>query len=150
MAHVEWFDDLSVGIEAIDKQHQRLIEYANKLYDNLHDRELLAGVLADTIEYTESHFGFEETMMEESGYPYLRAHKRIHDLFIRRVAKYKERFLAGEDIGEELHDTLVRWLVTHIKSEDANYSASMIAKFGKDEAMLSKKKKGWFARLFGG
>ncbi|MCL2309815.1 MAG: bacteriohemerythrin [Proteobacteria bacterium] len=150
MAHIEWTDELSVGIEAIDKQHQRIIEYVNKLYDNLHDRQAMADVLADTIEYTESHFGFEEAMMEESGYPYLRAHKRIHDLFVRRVAKYKERFLAGEDIGEELHDTLVRWLVTHIKSEDANYSVSLIAKFGKDEAKMTQKKKGWLTRFFGG
>ncbi|MCL2872907.1 MAG: bacteriohemerythrin [Betaproteobacteria bacterium] len=149
MAHVEWSDELSVGIEAIDKQHQRIIEYVNKLYDNLHDREMLAEVLADTVEYTETHFGFEEEMMEEAGYPYLRAHKRIHDLFIRRVAKYKERFLAGEDVGEELHDTLVRWLITHIKSEDANYSASLIAKFGQDEKKIHKKKRCWLARWLG-
>ncbi|MDR0247952.1 MAG: bacteriohemerythrin [Burkholderiales bacterium] len=150
MAHIEWADELSVGIEAIDKQHQRIIEYVNKLYDNLHDRHAMAEVLADTVEYTESHFSFEETMMEEAGYPYLRAHKRIHDLFVRRVGKYKERFLGGEDIGEELHDTLVRWLITHIKSEDANYSASLVARFGREEAKMTKKKKGFFAWLFGG
>jgi hemerythrin-like metal-binding domain len=146
MAHLQWSDELSVGVEVIDKQHQRIIEYVNKLHDNLHDRETLKDVLEDTIEYTESHFGFEEEMMAEAGYPYLRAHKRIHDLFIRRVARYKERFLAGEDIAEELHDTLVRWLITHIKSEDANYGPSLIKKFGASEKKI---KKGFWSRLFG-
>jgi hemerythrin len=148
MAHIEWSNELSVGVEVIDKQHQRIIEYVNKLHDNLHDKVALADVLEDTIEYTESHFGFEEAMMEEAGYPYIHAHKRIHDLFIRRVARYKERFDAGEDVAEELHDTLVRWLVTHIKSEDANYGPSLQEKFGKEEKKLAKGK-GFFSRLFG-
>ncbi|MDR1528935.1 MAG: bacteriohemerythrin [Burkholderiales bacterium] len=145
MAHIEWTNELSVGVEVIDKQHQRIIEYVNKLHDNLHDRETLKDVLEDTIEYTESHFGFEEAMMEEAEYPYLRAHKRIHDLFIRRVARYKERFLAGEDIAEELHDTLVRWLITHIKSEDANFGPYLIKKFGE----TTNKRRGFWRRLFG-
>ena len=146
MARLQWSDELSVGVDVIDKQHQRIIEYVNKLHDNVHDRAILKDVLEDTIEYTESHFGFEEEMMAEANYPYLRAHKRIHDLFIRRVARYKERFDAGEDIAEELHDTLVRWLVTHIKSEDANYGPALIKKFG---ATWKKAKKGFWSRLFG-
>ncbi|MCL2309814.1 MAG: bacteriohemerythrin [Proteobacteria bacterium] len=154
MAHVEWTNALSVGIEAIDNQHKRIIEYANKLQDNLGDRHAMAEVLEDTIEYTESHFGFEETLLEEAEYPYLKVHRRIHDLFIRRIEEYKKRFLNGEDIGKELHDSLVHWLIKHIKSEDANYSACLIAKFGKEEAEMAEKKKiwlkkSWFARLFG-
>ncbi|MDR0587350.1 MAG: bacteriohemerythrin [Burkholderiales bacterium] len=148
MAHLEWSDSLSVGVKVIDKQHQRILDYVNKLHDHLRDRRVLAEVLEDTIEYTESHFAFEEAMMEEADYPYLRAHKRIHDLFIRRVARYKERFLAGEDVAEELHDTLVRWLITHIKSEDANYGPSLIQKFGKEEAELQRKR-GIIARILG-
>ncbi|MCL2297337.1 MAG: bacteriohemerythrin [Proteobacteria bacterium] len=153
MAHIKWTDELSVGIGAIDKQHRRIIEYVNKLHDNMNDRRAMAEVLADTIEYTESHFGFEETMLEAAGYPYLQEHKRTHDLFVRRIEEYKERFEAGEDIGKELHDALVHWLAKHIKSEDTDCSVSLIAKFGREEAAISRMEKNrlgksWFTRLF--
>jgi hemerythrin len=130
MARIVWSDSLSVGVKVIDKQHMRLVEYINELDDVINStgkgrRELLAKVIDETIEYTESHFGFEEAMLEEVRYPYLKAHMRVHQLFVRRVLEYKERFNKGEEIAQEMLNTLAHWLLNHIKNEDKDYARWM-------------------------
>jgi hemerythrin len=127
MARIVWNDSLSVGDNVIDRQHMRIVEYINELDEAIQSkgknrRDLLAKVIQETIEYTESHFGFEETMLEEVHYPYLKAHMRVHQLFVRRVLEYKERFNKGEEIAQEMLDTLAHWLLNHIKNEDKDYA----------------------------
>jgi hemerythrin len=122
-----WSKELELGIEVIDRQHERIVNYINDLEAASHlpaaDRS--SGVLAvieNAIEYTESHFSYEEAMLEEVGYPFLKAHNKLHELFIRRMNGYKQRFIEGEEVEGELRVTLARWLVNHIKSEDADYA----------------------------
>ena len=62
MAHLDWTSDLETGIQVIDKQHQRIVEYINKLHhaQQHHSREEVGNVLAELVDYTLSHFAFEE------------------------------------------------------------------------------------------
>ena len=124
MAHIEWNDELDIGIEVIDKQHKRIVQYINNLDDIVDhpDRAKLAGVLNELVDYTLSHFTFEESLMEEAKYPFINAHKRIHLLFVKRMNQYLQRFKAGEDITVELLNTLKAWLINHIKSDDNDYA----------------------------
>lgn len=135
MAHLEWQNGFSVGLEVLDQQHMRIIDYLNALDDtDVNDRALIARILDETIDYTQTHFTYEETLMEEASYPFLRAHTRVHELFTHRVADYKRRFDAGEDVARELHETLAHWLVRHIKREDADYAKYLRAHFVKAAA----------------
>jgi hemerythrin len=150
MPHIEWNPSLSVGVDVIDKQHMRLIDYINELYDAIYTsttvndkRQRIASVVNETIDYTESHFGFEETMLEEAHYPYLKAHMRVHQLFVRRMVEYKERLNKGEDIAQELLETLGRWLINHIKSEDKDYSKWLVEEGKKPEATENS---GWLGK----
>ncbi len=148
MQHISWTPELSTGISVIDKQHQRIIDYINQLVDaQAHDsREEVAEVLSQTIDYTLSHFAFEESLMEEAGYPFLNAHKKVHQLFTKRVADYQQRFLVGEDIADELLTTLRAWLINHIKNDDRDYSEDVLANMN---TVSSKKTGGWLKRFFG-
>ncbi|MDR2679154.1 MAG: bacteriohemerythrin [Zoogloeaceae bacterium] len=158
MPHIEWNSSLSVGVEVIDKQHMRLIDYINELYDAIYTstsanekRHRIATVVNEAIDYTESHFGFEETMLEEAHYPYLKAHMRVHQLFVRRMMEYKGRLDKGEDIAQELLETLGRWLINHIKNEDKDYSKWLVDE-GKKPSV--DENSGWLgkqlSRFFGG
>ncbi len=49
-----------------------------------------------------SHFAFEESLQEEAGYAFCKPHKRVHELFVRKVSEYVERHRLGDEIGEEL------------------------------------------------
>ncbi|MCU7959267.1 MAG: bacteriohemerythrin [gamma proteobacterium symbiont of Bathyaustriella thionipta] len=123
MAKLEWSSDLDTGIHVIDKQHRRIVDYINQLDHAArnHSREEVAAVLDQLVDYTLSHFTFEEGLMEEAGYPFVNAHKKVHKLFVRRVADYQQRFKIGEDISEELLTTLKTWLINHIRNDDDDY-----------------------------
>ena len=158
MPYIEWDDSLSVRVEVIDKQHMRIVDYINELHEITHGslpadekKQHTINVLNDAVDYTESHFSFEESMMEEAHYPYLKAHSRVHQLLVRRVMEYKARFAKGEDIAQELLDTLSRWLINHIKNEDKDYSKWLV---DTEKHPAPTQNEGWLSRqlqrFFGG
>jgi len=124
MSHIVWTDDLNTGISVIDKQHHRIVQYINDLDDvgASHDRDQLGSVLQELVDYTLSHFAFEESLMEEADYLFVNGHKKVHDMFTRRVSDFMQRFNMGEDITEELLSTLRSWLINHIKTDDNDYA----------------------------
>ena len=121
MALLVWQAELDTGIDVIDQQHQRIVALINQLAEAT-GRDDQAAVLEELVDYTLSHFAFEEELMEESGYTFGPAHKRVHDMFARRVGEYRMRFEAGEDITAELKGMLARWLFNHIRGDDKSYS----------------------------
>ncbi len=123
MAYVDWSNDLSTGVDVIDNQHRRIVDYINELYEaqETGDRAVVGEVLDQVVEYTVSHFSFEESLMQRAGYEFLEPHRKVHELFVKRVGRYVERFNNDEDIGGELLSMLRRWLINHIKNEDADY-----------------------------
>ncbi len=151
MAKLTWSADLDTGIDVIDKQHKRIVDYINELHDartSGHKKEDIGKVIDELVDYTLSHFTFEESLQEEAHYPFMKAHKKVHDLFVKRVAEYQERFKLGEDVSEELNNLLVTWLFNHIKRDDADYVASVKNNLQQQDAFVEKKK-GFFGKLFG-
>lgn len=144
MQHIIWSSDLDTGIQVIDNQHKRIVEYINKLIDArvTHDKEQIGTVLNELVDYTLSHFTFEESLMEEAGYPFIKGHKRVHQLFVKRIGDYVQRFRMGEDITDELLNTLKAWLINHIKSDDNDYAEVVRVNL----QGMSKEKEGWIAR----
>lgn len=127
MAYLHWSSDLDTGIDVIDKQHKRIVDYLNELHDanTRGDGSATTHVLNELVDYTLTHFAFEEELQERANYPFLKAHKRVHEIFTRRVAEYQKRAAAGEDVAPELLSTLKIWLVNHIKGDDADYVDSV-------------------------
>ncbi len=144
MAHLKWSSDLDVGVALIDEQHKRIVKYINELYDAQRAKNTAkAGeVIEDLVDYTVSHFSFEESMMEQANYPFLAAHQKVHALFIKRVSKFIERYEAGEDVVDELLATLQKWLINHIRNEDGDYGPTVRASIKKQADG-----KGWFSRM---
>lgn len=127
MAILVWQDDLNTGIEVIDHQHMRIVEMINHLHvaQKSMERMAVAEVIDELVDYTMSHFAFEEELMEEAGYPFSHAHKRVHEIFGKRVMEYRMRFQAGEDVTDELRNMLARWLFNHIRGDDKAYADSV-------------------------
>jgi hemerythrin len=73
------------------------------------------------INYTISHFSFEEELQRQHNYPSCKTHKQKHDAFIERISNYKQKHLNGEDIAQKLSGELILWLTSHIKKEDKDY-----------------------------
>jgi hemerythrin len=146
MAYLKWTKNLDTGIDVIDGQHKQIVDYINQLNNAklTQNRTVIGKVIDDMVDYTISHFGFEETLMEDAGYEFLRPHKRVHELFIKRVSEYKQRFETGEDVTDELHRLLSRWLFSHILNDDAAYTPTVTASLKALER--DNRKQGFFKR----
>ena len=124
MAYLHWSSDLDTGIDVIDKQHRRIVDYLNELNsaNEVGDRKATGHVLNELVDYTLTHFAFEEELQERAAYPFLKAHKRVHEIFTKRVGEFLKRAEAGEDVTPALLSMLKIWLVNHIKGDDADYA----------------------------
>jgi hemerythrin len=142
MESIQWSDDLSTGIPAIDDQHRRIVAYINDL-QQARCQQGVAEVLGELLDYTVSHFEFEETLMAQAGFDGLEEHKRTHDAFRVQIEAFGARHAHGEDISDELVDLLNRWLYQHIAEDDAGYASELRQRRAADpEAYMS-----WMQRL---
>jgi hemerythrin-like metal-binding protein len=132
MAFINWNDNLSVKIQSIDEQHQKLIGLINDFYENLktHSNDNIISMLINGMKnYTQLHFNTEESYMKKHNYPDYEAHKKEHDLFIAKVNSLEEKFNSGKIIlSYEITGFLKDWLKNHIQVTDKKYSEFFIKK----------------------
>jgi methyl-accepting chemotaxis protein/hemerythrin len=130
MALLDWSDELSVGIDVIDKQHMILVRSINLLataIENKSERELLAAIFETLADYTVSHFAYEEELFDKYGFPETEHHKETHKALLEKVTTFKKKFDAGEEhLGPDMLKFLVEWLTKHIMGTDKRYSAFLI------------------------
>lgn len=147
MHNIKWDPALSIGIEAIDTQHQRLVEYLNQLGDahEQKDRDKVTEILTGLSDYTTTHFAFEEQLMEKSGYPLSKEHKGVHDSFVDRLSTLVERHHTGEDVTRKLRSEIQIWLYNHIKREDNDYAPYAEKKLGTNKGWITRTIQKFFA-----
>jgi|SRR5664279_239105 len=145
-----WTSDLETGIDVIDNQHMRIVDYINRMEEAIRqfDKLSVGQVLDELADYCVSHFAFEESLQAEVGYKLTDAHKATHEIFARRMAKYQDKYNAGEDVAKQLHGMLSTWLVHHIKRDDMAYVPDV--KGGIDRMAGGKQKGDWFSRSVAG
>jgi hemerythrin len=143
---IVWTIDLDTGIAVIDIQHKRIVDYINQLESarQQHDRAVVGRVLTELIEYTLSHFAFEESLQLEADFKYVKVHKTLHELFTNNVVSYQARHNAGEDVAEELHSMLSTWLLNHIKREDKAFASSVGAEMNR--VVADEKEGSWLSQ----
>lgn len=143
----KWDPSLSVGLDVIDNQHRRIVEYINELNSAMHEhaREKVGEVIDQMVDYTVTHFAFEEKLMEKAGYKLLPEHVAVHRSFTRQMHDYKKRFAAGEDVTRDLLSTLRIWLTNHIKRDDKDYSPFVKAMLDKEESWVGKTLRKFFS-----
>lgn len=142
---MKWDNTFSVGIDAIDRQHRQIIDFINELDHALAtgNRGAVGTVIQRTIDYTVTHFTFEEALMERAGYNVSSHHKQVHDDFARRMRDYQRQFDEGRDVGRKLLSDLRIWLTNHIRRDDKDYAE--VVRGTLEEGWMSKTAR----RLFG-
>ena len=145
MAYMEWTRDLESGIPIIDAQHKRIIEFINELNDACQTGNMSETnhVMDGLLNYTVTHFEFEEELQEKAGYSFLKAHRRVHEIFMKKVADIRVRSANGEDVAPELLRLLKGWLASHIKGEDRDYVESVKKIIETDDQQVP----GWLGTL---
>ncbi len=136
-----WDEAYNTGIEVIDTQHRRIVDYINDLHQAIFndDKDGVGKVLESLINYTISHFSFEESLMEEHGYQLTAEHRKVHKVFTDRIMRYQLDWSQGKDVSRKLLSDLKVWLISHIQREDQDY-AKVISK---------KLNQGWVSKMLG-
>ncbi len=123
---IKWSEKFMMGIEVIDKQHQKWIEFINKLYRALKQGaadDILNEIFNELIEYTKYHFGFEEKYMAEFGFEDIENHKKEHENFVNELyAMFNEYLEEKPDVPFQLITYLKRWVERHVLVTDRKYS----------------------------
>lgn len=118
---------MSVGIETIDEQHKKLIAQINAVVDNMllqtGPRADLNSVMDELIDYTHTHFAFEEDLFAAHQYneasDHVSHHERLRSGLISHIDKFRRSQLDQARFLEFLKD----WLIKHILETDMKYSA---------------------------
>lgn len=119
---LQWREQLSVGNNLIDADHQRLIEIISvaEICLGSCDRGALFQVLDELAQYGEQHFKREEALARAVGYPKSDQLHRSHEQLVAELTLFKSQI--GDTLTEEvtghiatfLHD----WFINHVIKED--------------------------------
>lgn len=123
---ISWTPAMSVGVEELDADHQRLVSLLNRLGESAghEDPAVIEEVLDDLLTYTTEHFAREEDYMRSVNFPGLAQHMIIHDTLTHKVEQLRIKFFLGDvdHIGKETLTFLQEWLKRHILQEDMQYN----------------------------
>jgi len=128
MENINWSEDFSVGDNSIDEQHKKIISLINQLIEYHTDsanREIIAKVMNELVEYSQFHLNYEEKLLEELQYPELSQHKELHLKYLNGVSDLSSE-IWGFDHKEITHRVLKflkEWWSNHILKEDMQYKA---------------------------
>lgn len=125
MPIITWSDNLSVNVSEMDRQHRKLIDMINELFDAMSSgkgRDVIGKVLDGLTEYTKTHFASEERMMQLHNYPELSTQQSEHAKLTQQVIDLQAKFKGGSfTITLETMSFLKDWLQNHILQNDKKY-----------------------------
>ncbi|TAK46927.1 MAG: bacteriohemerythrin [Xanthobacteraceae bacterium] len=122
MALLQWKDQYSVGIEAVDYEHKELVGMINRLHDELmaSGRDLsVSAFFGDLFMGISAHFALEERLMRERRYDQLIQHKADHERLLDEIRDIMDDFEEHEAASDELSKRLDAWFSRHFETHDA-------------------------------
>jgi len=113
-----WDDKFNTCIEAIDRDHRKLVDLINDLYEAMQDGSggaLLLPIFSALKHYTETHFDREERFMVDCDAPDQARHFQEHKQMMAKLADLEDRHRKGEAAISLQTLTFLRdWLRNHI------------------------------------
>lgn len=123
MGLLHWDDRYSVGIAAVDHEHQELIELINRLHAEAtarRSKDAVVRFFGDLFKAISAHFALEERFMRERGYDHLTQHKNDHERLLDEIRDVMEDYEASSRFDDRLlADALDAWFSRHFESHDA-------------------------------
>lgn len=124
MEKITWDDSYSVGVAELDSQHQRLADLINLLHDQARepaDARLMEKAISKLTVYAFTHFGHEEKLLAQYGYPNLESHVNEHEDFGQTLVKFSRDAAVGMLDQAKLFNFLAEWWAHHILDVDMQY-----------------------------
>ncbi|HET7802722.1 MAG TPA: bacteriohemerythrin [Pseudolabrys sp.] len=122
MALLQWKENYSIGIDAVDHEHKELIALINRLHDQLVSKGeglSIGEFFGDLFTGISAHFALEERFMREHRYDQLGRHKADHERLLDEIRDIMEDFENREVASAELGARLDAWFSRHFETHDA-------------------------------
>lgn len=122
-----WSEKFSVGIQALDRQHQvifRLIgELSNVLASTTPNQYRAKALLNEIVTYAIVHFEDEEGFLSDVGYDEIEAHRKNHSAYAEYVGTQMALSITDDHNYGDLLSFLRNWWQQHILLEDMQYKS---------------------------
>lgn len=121
---IEWSDNYSIGVEAIDSQHKELFFHFDNLLKACNEgrgNKEVFRLFKFLDDYVIRHFGDEEKLQLECGYPDYQNHKLEHEKFKHQLKDLENSFTLesnGVYLVIATNKVMVEWLIDHISKRD--------------------------------
>ncbi|MDF1518158.1 MAG: hemerythrin family protein [Lutibacter sp.] len=120
-----WTQELSIGNEDVDYDHNKLLDIFNDLVELIEynkGRQEFAKILTRMTDYSLSHFKKEDEYMRKMAYPLLNEHKNYHRDYIYKVAMFNVDLLnINSPDPKEIISFLEKWWTNHILTHDDKF-----------------------------
>ncbi len=132
---IAWTPELSVGVAAMDEDHQVLMDLLNRsqLAAARGDESICQVLLEQLQDFSKRHLQREEAVMAACAYPGLDNHRQVHQLLFKQIEKMHGQCRKDGLSSIDLVNFLNSWWVDHIQGMDRAYGAYCE---GKDERIV--------------
>jgi hemerythrin len=125
MALIDWNESYSVGVAAMDMQHQKWCAIINRLHEAMMTgkaKDMQKTIMEEMVAYAKTHFKSEESLLQGRTYPELQKQAREHKAFMVKINQLQAKVASGAIVlTVDVMDFLKDWLVNHILVEDKKY-----------------------------
>ena len=122
MKDLIWDDSLSVQVQEIDEDHQKLVDLFNIINRAVIEgeaKDYIAALLEELINCTVWHFSHEERLMLKYNYSGLADHRSEHQELIQSAREFQQKSLQQDKaVNSEDIIFLENWLTGHILGAD--------------------------------
>lgn len=126
MRKITWKEENSVGIKALDRQHQEVISYLNTLFEFFEKEsqpEVINELFLKLERYSEEHFATEEALFAKFKYQDKEAHIKEHDIYRNSMTKFRQQLDSDDpSVIENILEFLADWWMGHIQGCDKEYT----------------------------
>lgn len=134
---IEWQEAYNIGVDRIDRDHQRLFKIINRIFSFKDDEAGYRWVCQEGIKFFRGHavqhFADEESYMISIGYRGFDEHRKIHRNFRENMLPALEHELERTDYSREAVEhflgVCVGWLIGHTLTEDMEITGKPIRKW---------------------
>jgi hemerythrin len=120
-------ENMKVGVELIDIQHQELIDRLNTVTymgTQSTSKEETLKTLNLLNEYVIKHFRDEEELQKSVEYPKYEEHRKLHQYYIEELYDLKKEFDTNGNSAKfttDLSKSIIVWILRHIRLVDMEF-----------------------------
>jgi hemerythrin len=123
MALLSWSEDLNVGVDFMDSDHQVFIDMVNAFAQA--DEADLPALFDALYAHTEEHFAREEALMDKIKFFATDCHKGEHGRVLNEMRRFREHLSKGNIAFARAYvtDQIPQWFILHRNTMDSATAA---------------------------